>query len=125
MTHFFIDGQIGCLHGGAKVVFAGDGGVQLVRPGEEGDFAVAELDEVIDCRANAGGIVEQNGAGLGSVEPELGQHDGHIVVGQLVEHRLFFAEGEHGYALNLALEHAAHAGGERCGSLLEELTRIS
>ena len=93
MIHFFWIGEAGGLHGGAEVVFAGDGGVELVRAGEEGDLAVAELDEVIDGGVNAGGVVEQDGAGLGVVELELGQHDGHVAVHELIEHRLFFAEG--------------------------------
>ncbi len=49
---------------------------------------------------------------LGIVELELGQHHGHIVMHQLVEHRLFLAEGEHGDAFDLALQHAAHAVGQ-------------
>ena len=31
---------------------------------------------------------------------------------ELIEHRLFFAEGHDGDAFHLALEHAAHAGGQ-------------
>jgi hypothetical protein len=31
---------------------------------------------------------------------------------QLVQHRLFLAEGEHGHAVHLALQHAAHATGQ-------------
>ncbi len=37
------------------------------------------------------------------------------MMGKLVEDRLFFAEGQHGHAFNLALKHAAHAGGEDGG----------
>jgi len=39
--------------------------VELVRSCEEGDAAVTEIDKVIDCGADAGGVVEQDGAGLG------------------------------------------------------------
>ena len=34
---------------------------------------------------------------------------------ELVEHRLLFAEGQHGHAFDFALEHAAHAGGQHGG----------
>ena len=61
---------------------------------------------------NAGGVVEQNGAGLGIVELELGEHDGNAAVHELVEHRLLFAEGHHGHAVDFALQHAAHACGQ-------------
>ena len=74
--------------------------------------AVAELREMIDGGVNAGGVVEQDGAGLGVVEVELGQDDGHVAVHELIEHRLFFAEGHDGDAFDLALQHAADAGGE-------------
>ena len=76
---FFLDGQFAFLHCGPKVVLAGDGGVQLVRAGKEADLAMAEGGEVIDGGANAGGVVEEDGAGLGIVELELGKHDGHVV----------------------------------------------
>ena len=80
---------------------------------------------MIDRGVNAGGVVEQDGAGLGVVELELGKHDGHAAMHELVEHRFFFAEGHHGHALDLALQHAAHAAVRTAGSLFEELTRIS
>ena len=35
-----------------------------------------------------------------------------LSVHQLVQHRLFLAEGEHGNALDLALQHAADTAGE-------------
>ena len=79
--------------------------------GEEGDLAVAQLDQVIDGRMDAGGVVKQDGAGLGIVELELGEHDGHVAVHELIEDRLFFAEGHDGDALDFALQHAADAGG--------------
>jgi hypothetical protein len=120
-----LDGQARVLHGRAKVVFARDGRVQLVRPGEKGDLAVAQIDQVMNGRANAGRVVEQNGADLGIVEAKLGQHHGNVAMHQLVEHRLFRAEAQHRHALHLALQHAADAGGQNRGSPLEELTRIS
>ncbi len=61
---------------------------------------------------NAGGVVEQDGAGLGIVELELGKHDGNVAIDELIEHRFFFAEGHDGDAFDLALEHAANAGGQ-------------
>ena len=52
---------------------------------------------------NAAGVVKQDGAGLGIVELELGKHDGHVAVRELIENRFFFAEGHDGHALDLAL----------------------
>ena len=76
---------------------------------------VPEIDEMTNGRVNAGGVVEENGAGLGIVELELGEHDGHAAVHELVEHGLFFAEGHHGNAIDLALQHAARACGQHSG----------
>ncbi len=64
----FLDRQTGRLHGGAEVVFARNGGVKAMRAGEEGDGVVAEIDEMTNGLMNAGGVVEENGAGLGIVE---------------------------------------------------------
>ena len=52
---------------------------------------------------------------LGSSRLELGQHDGHVAVHQLVQDRLFLAEGHHRHAFHLALQHAADAGGQNRG----------
>ena len=62
---FLIDGHSQALHCSAKVVFTGDGGVELVGPSEEGDAAVTEIDEVIDSRTDTGRVVEQDSAGFG------------------------------------------------------------
>jgi len=64
---------------------------------------------------NAAGVVKQDGAGLGVVELELGEHDGHVAIDELIEDRLFLAEGHHGHAVHFALEHAADAGGKHGG----------
>ena len=76
---------------------------------------MAELDKMIDGGVNAGGVIEQDGAGLGIVELELCEDDGHVAVDELIEDRLFFAEGHDGDALDLALQHSADAGGEDDG----------
>jgi len=86
--------------------------VQLMRPGQKSDFAVAKLHEVMDGSANSRRVVEQDGAGLGIVQSEFGQDHGNVPMGQLVEHRLFFTEGQNRHALHLAFQHAAYAGGQ-------------
>ena len=83
-----------------------------MRSGEEGDLAVAEAHKMIHGFVNSGGVVEQNGAGLGVVEFEFGKNDGHVAMDELIEHRFLFAERHDGDAFNFALEHAAHALGE-------------
>ena len=62
-----------------KSFFAGDGGVQLVRSGEEADLAVAKCGEVFDGGANTGAVVEDDGAGFRLAQFELGEHDGDVV----------------------------------------------
>src|ERR1035437_3878511 len=109
---FFLEGQLRRLHCRAEIVFARNGGVELVRAGKKGNLAVTQFDKVIDGRMNACGVVEQDGTGLGVIELELGEHDGHVAVHKLVGDRLFFAEGHYGNALNFTLEHAADAGGK-------------
>ena len=53
---------------------------------------------------NAGGVVEENRAGLGIVEFELGEHDGHAAVRELIEHGFFFTESHDGNAVDFALQ---------------------
>ncbi len=115
MIHFFWSGKSGGLHGGAEVVFARDGRVETVRAGEKSDGAMPETGEMANGGVNAGGVVEKNGAGLGIVELELGKNDGNAAVHELIEHGFFFAEGHHGHAVDLALQHAARAGGQDGG----------
>src|ERR1039458_9262025 len=86
-----------------------------MRPGKKTDVAMPEFDQVRYSRVKAGSVVEQDGAGLGVIQFELRQDHGNVVVGELVEHWLLFAKGEHRNALDLALEHAAHTGGEDGG----------
>ena len=52
---------------------------------------------------------------LGSSSLNSARTIGHVVERELIEHGLFFAEGEHRDAFHFALEHAAHAGGEHGG----------
>src|ERR1039458_7252593 len=61
---------------------------------------------------NAGGVIEENGAGLGVVDFKLGEYDGHAPVRELIEHGLFLAEGHDSNAIDFALEHAASACGQ-------------
>jgi hypothetical protein len=49
---------------------------------------------------------------LGSSRLNSASTMGNVAMHQLIEHRLFLAEGHHGHAFHLALQHAAHAGGE-------------
>ena len=109
---FLLQWQPSSLHGGTEVVLPRDGRVQAVGPGQEGDGAMAEGGEMTNGSMNAGGVVEQDGAGLGIVQFELGQHDGDAAVHELVEHGFLFAEGHHGDAVDLALQHAADASGQ-------------
>src|ERR1700761_90825 len=67
---------------------------------------------MINGGANAGFIVEQNGAGFGVFEAELSQYERDLMKSELIKHRFLFAEGQHGDAFDLALDHAPHAGGE-------------
>ena len=111
----FLKRQTGGLHGGAEVVLARDGGVQAVRAGEEGDGAGGrdrQDDEWPDeCRwSSRGEWCWPWGRRL-----ELGEHDGHAAVRELIEHRLFFAEGHDGDAVDFALQHAARACGQHGG----------
>ena len=46
---------------------------------------------------------------------ELGKHHGDIVMRQLVQDRFFLAEGHHGHALHLALQHAPDTTGQKVG----------
>ncbi len=68
--------------------------------GEESDGMVAERCEVANCLIHSGGVVEENGAGFGIVEFELGQNNGHAAVRELIEDGLFFTEGHNGNAVD-------------------------
>ncbi len=82
--------------------------------GEKGNLPMAELHKMLNRGADAGGVVEENRAGLGIIEVKLGEHDGDVVVGEILKDRFLLAEGKDGNALDLALDHAAHAVGEHC-----------
>ena len=97
------NGQAGGCNGGAEIVLARDGGVEAVRAGEESDGAMAEADEMANGCVNAGCVVENDRAGLGVFEFELGEDDGNAAVHELVENRFLFAESHHGDAIDLAL----------------------
>ena len=109
---FFLDRQPHRFHRRAIVVFTRQGGVQLARAGQESDLAMAQLVQVVHGRANARSVVQQDGPDLGIVRTKFSQHHGHIVVNQLIQHRLFLAKCQHGHAFNLSLQHAADARGQ-------------
>ena len=64
---------------------------------------------------DAGGVIEQDGAGFGVGQLELRQDDGDITIHQLVKDALFFAESHDGDAVDFALDHATHATGKNSG----------
>src|SRR5579859_3624375 len=76
---------------------------------------MAKLDEMSHGSVDARGIVQQDGADLGIFQVKLCEYDGHVVDRELIEHRLFTAEGEHGDALHFALQHASYAVGQLVG----------
>src|SRR5579862_1465765 len=89
--------------------------MNLVGAGQEGDPAMSQLGEMTYRRTNPGFVIEKDGAGFGIAQVKLCEDNGDIVECKLVENRLFLAEGEHGHAFDLALNHAAHAGGQHRG----------
>jgi len=60
---FLLDRKLFRSHCIFEVVLPGDGRMQFVRASEEGDLAVFQCGEVVDGCANAGAVVEQDGAG--------------------------------------------------------------
>ena len=110
-----LDSQSEGFHRRTEVVFAGDRRVQPVRAGQEGDLAVAQPRQMVHRRMNTRGVVEENGGGLVSIEMKFSQNHGNVVVHQLVQDRLLLAEGEYGYPLHFALQHAADTVGQNDG----------
>ena len=110
-----IDGESLRAHRVLEVGLASDGRVQFVRTGEEADFAVPYGDEMVNRCADTGAVVEEDGAGCGLGEFEFCEDDRDVVEGKLIENGFFFTEGEHGDAVDFALEHAADTVGEDGG----------
>ena len=84
-------------------------GVQPCRPADEGDVSVPQRGEMLHALADAVVVIHFEQADARPLRPNVDEDEGHIAFGELIEQRLFDAEGHDGYAFDFALEHAADA----------------
>ena len=104
------------------------GRVKFFGTGDEGDASVAQGGEMLHALPDAVMVVHLEQADTGAFGRDVDKHHWHVAFGELVEQRLFDAEGHHRDALDLALEHAAdavrHAFGIVVGRTDEDLVAV-
>ena len=107
---------------------AGLGGVEMKRTGDESDISVAQSAKVLYALPDAVVIVHFEHADAGAFWADVDEDEWNISFGKLIEQRRFDAEGHDGYAVDLALNHAAdalvHAVGVVVGRTDQDLVAV-
>ena len=95
------------LHGTQKCLFSGHRGFQTQRPGDEGNFFVAQSSQMLHRLADSVEIVNPDIAHPGSRRPDIDEDQRHLPELQVFEQHFFHAERHDRDALHPALNHAA------------------
>ena len=83
------------------------------RAADEGDVAMAKGGQVLHALANALAVVDFEDADIGQVGSGIDKDERELALDELLDQVFFDAEGHHGNAVDVALQHAAD---ERLGA---------
>src|SRR6266702_1654918 len=93
-------------HGFLKCILAGLGRFKIQRASDKGDVFVPQGREVLDCLPDTLLVVDLDIADLSDRRTNVYKYQWHFAETQVLQQRIFHAEGENSDALHPALDHA-------------------